>query len=339
MRDPLQPVHPYFAGYTPDSNLPYYPDPSLPKLIADLLAFCDAYEPFLVSVGVLDHHFRDPGLRIARVSAILSPYDKLKCWLESLRERVPPEPAKSKDKYGKCVPSIESRVREAISHLEGVMPDSKFLWGPAIHDAEDVKRWNAESQHAVQTVRSCKHDLGQLLPDRDHGPSQPTQFVAIPAVLASDLTRSDVAATTHVDTDASKKPKSRGRSGVPQAEAENRVRDWLKENAKKNPDAVTRDEVAKAIGVSGGAVSKTSAWKVFRDGRKARRKPVERPIPLTKKMEAVIPSDIELPDELAALMEEQEKEMAEENRRQERRHMARRNKSATVSLDAIASGV
>jgi hypothetical protein len=44
-------------------------------------------------------------------------------------------------------------------------------------------------------------------------------------------------------------PPGKGSKGIPLAEAEVRVRDWLVKNAKDNPDAVTRDQVARATGV------------------------------------------------------------------------------------------
>jgi hypothetical protein len=45
-----------------------------------------------------------------------------------------------------------------------------------------------------------------------------------------------------------------------------------------------------------------------------------REIPLTEAMQAAIPADCEDPGELAALIEEQQRELAEESRRQRRRH-------------------
>ncbi len=108
--------------------------------------------------------------------------------------------------------------------------------------------------------------------------------------------------------------------GIPLAEAEVRVREWLKANAKANPAAITRDAVAKGTGISAGQVSNTSAWKAFRDRRNAESKPKAREVPLTDAMRSVVPSDSEKPDELAALMEEQATDEAEQERRHKRRH-------------------
>jgi hypothetical protein len=112
--------------------------------------------------------------------------------------------------------------------------------------------------------------------------------------------------------------KAGGRKGVPQAEAEIRVRKWLSENAKENPAGITRDAVAAGTGVSAGSVSNTSAWKAFKERRDAESKPVPREVPLTDKMEVVMSADCARPDERAALMEEQRKEQeADEKRRHE----------------------
>lgn len=107
---------------------------------------------------------------------------------------------------------------------------------------------------------------------------------------------------------------------VTRAEAEQRVRAWLLEHAKDDPFGVTRDAVAKETGVSAGMVSNTNAWKAFQQQRKARTKPGERAIPLSDQMKARIPADCATPDELAELIEEQEREQAEEERRHKRRH-------------------
>lgn len=108
--------------------------------------------------------------------------------------------------------------------------------------------------------------------------------------------------------------------GIPLAEAEVRVRDWLAANAKDNPAAITRDAVAAGTAVSAGTVSKTAAWKAFRERRDAEVKPVARDVSLTDAMQAVVPADCAAPAELAALIEEQSAEMADESRRHKRRH-------------------
>lgn len=118
-------------------------------------------------------------------------------------------------------------------------------------------------------------------------------------------------------------PESRkpaGRKGVPLAEAEIKVRDWLAKHAKDKPAGITRDAVAAGTGVSGGQISNTAAWKAFRERRDAQAKPGARNIPLTDAMLAVIPSDCAKPDELAELIEEQQLEAAEQNRHAKRRH-------------------
>lgn len=110
------------------------------------------------------------------------------------------------------------------------------------------------------------------------------------------------------------------RKRIPRAEAEILVREYLAKHAKARPASVTRDAVAANTGVSGGMVSETAAWKAFRDRRSAQTKPAVREVPLTETMQAVVPADCAPPDELVALIEEQEKERAEEMRRHKRRH-------------------
>lgn len=109
--------------------------------------------------------------------------------------------------------------------------------------------------------------------------------------------------------------KKQGKSRVPKDEAEIRVRDWLLDHARENPANVTRDAVAAGTGVSAGGVSGTAAWRAFRERRDAVSNPVERNVPLTDGMLAAVPGDDSMPDELAALIEEQQREAAEDARR------------------------
>lgn len=114
--------------------------------------------------------------------------------------------------------------------------------------------------------------------------------------------------------------KVRGRNRIPKAETESRIRDWLTKHAKENPASITRDAVAAGTGLSAGKVSNSDAWKAFRDRRDAEAKPAARNVPLSATMQAAIPADCPRPDELAALIEEQKAEEAEESRRHKRRH-------------------
>ncbi|HJZ53636.1 MAG TPA: hypothetical protein VKE74_01680, partial [Gemmataceae bacterium] len=123
------------------------------------------------------------------------------------------------------------------------------------------------------------------------------------------------------------KPGGKRQKPISRAEAEVLVREWLAQHAKDNPTDVTRDGIAAGTGVSTGMVSTTTAWKVFRDRRAAEAKPMAREVPLSEKMEAVIPANCPNPAELAALIEEQEREKAEEDRLPERRHKRRHKPS------------
>jgi hypothetical protein len=117
------------------------------------------------------------------------------------------------------------------------------------------------------------------------------------------------------------KPKPTGRrKGTPREEAEILVREWLMKNAKDDPASITRDAVHVGTGISTGQISQTAAWKAFIERRNAEAKPRAREIPLTDTMQAVVPDDYAKPDELAALIEEQRLDEAEENRRHKRRH-------------------
>ena len=110
-----------------------------------------------------------------------------------------------------------------------------------------------------------------------------------------------------------------GRRGVPLAEANILVRDWLMQHAKDDPASITRDAVAKGAGVSPASVSRTAAWKAFRERRDAEKKPRRRERSLTDGMLSTIPSKVKRPEELIHLIEEQRREMLEEERRYKRR--------------------
>ena len=91
--------------------------------------------------------------------------------------------------------------------------------------------------------------------------------------------------------------------GIPQAETNVLVRDWLDENAKINLDKVTRDRIADGTGASKGSVSNSAAWKAFTAERKKRSTSKLREVPLTDEMLAVIPDDRKPGRELSQLDE------------------------------------
>jgi hypothetical protein len=109
-------------------------------------------------------------------------------------------------------------------------------------------------------------------------------------------------------------PKADRSKRIPLAEAEVRVREWLKKYAKRNPAAITRDMVAVGADVSTASVSRTAAWQAFRQKRDAKAKPRVREVPLTRGMLSVLKGDDGRDAELAALIEEQRADMAEETR-------------------------
>ena len=115
------------------------------------------------------------------------------------------------------------------------------------------------------------------------------------------------------------KPKGKKAKGVPLAEANIKVRDWLQENATNDPASITRDAVADGTRVSKGGVSKTSAWKTFRELRDAEVTPRVRKVRLTDTMQASVPANSVRCDELAATIKEQQQELADEARSHKRR--------------------
>jgi hypothetical protein len=131
---------------------------------------------------------------------------------------------------------------------------------------------------------------------------------------SSPSTSTPPAGTQHGEGE---KPRAGRSKGIPLAEAEVRVSEWLEKNAKGNPAAITRDAVAAGTGVSTASVSRTAAWQAFRKKRDAVAKPRVREVPLTRGMLSVMKGDdgrdAEL-DELASLIEEQRADMAEETR-------------------------
>jgi hypothetical protein len=117
------------------------------------------------------------------------------------------------------------------------------------------------------------------------------------------------------------------RRRISKAEAEVLVRDWLAENAKGAPDAVTRDAVAAGTGVSAGLVSRTAAWRAFAAERRRRR---GKEVALTDKMLAIVPAKARTPEqeaELAELVRQQQAEEVEQIVRHSRRHGRRHGSS------------
>ncbi len=188
----------------------------------------------------------------------------------------------------------------------------------------DPSRWSPEEQGESEFAEPGKSDeagkaTAAELDAGKKGEGELPLLEKTPAKLDGGMNRSDNL-TPEPRRDEGKTLAQRRFRGVSLDEAEIRVREWLATNAKENPGSITRDAVSKGTDVSAGQVSNTSAWKVFAARKKAKSKPGPRNVPLTERMEVVIPSDCERPDELAELIEEQEKEKAEDERRKKRRH-------------------
>ena len=144
------------------------------------------------------------------------------------------------------------------------------------------------------------------------------------AVLSDGVPSSSITESPGSDGNT---PAESNRRGIPRAEAEILVRDWLAKHAKENPAGITRDAVAAGTGVSTGMVSKTAAWKAFRERRDAEAKPGAREVPLSEQLEAVIPVgtsgklvSVERDALLNQLIRDQDADKAEQERRHDRRH-------------------
>jgi hypothetical protein len=174
---------------------------------------------------------------------------------------------------------------------------------------------NTHDSNALCRVAKHLHHLAQK-----YAPLEVAHCCTVPG-QPKHFTKSEVLRNIQEFQKAVKPTAPAGRlKGIPFTEAEVRVREWLAANAKADPANITRDAVAVGAGVSSGQVSKTAAWKAFRERRDSEAKPGAREVPLTDPMQAAMPSDCERPDEIAALIEEQKKEEAEQERRHKRRH-------------------
>jgi hypothetical protein len=93
---------------------------------------------------------------------------------------------------------------------------------------------------------------------------------------------------------------------VPKAEAEHRIRQWLRVHAAADPESVTVDDVVAGTGVSRGAVSQSGPWQAFEGERKKRRAGGERAIPLDKVLLGRPDDSQDTPFEIASRHEDEE---------------------------------
>lgn len=149
------------------------------------------------------------------------------------------------------------------------------------------------------------------------------QLALVPPPAVLEARRQESSANSPADANRALLDKAKG---IPASEAEVRVREWLAANAKADPASITRDAVAAGAGVSGGAVSKSAAWKAFRQRRDADSTPVPREVPLSNAMLVNIPA-VGDAEELDALIRQQaeddasdERGQGKKSRRHERRH-------------------
>jgi hypothetical protein len=264
-------------------------------------------------------------------------YDELAKWEQTPeRFRDPKLPAILAEDHAH--PDV-SRLRSLARRL---WPNRKFDRETVQAVADEVRNLTGKNPHEVDALRLGEviRILEPLKDERElqgggassHALSPPTSPGGAALSPPTSPGGAGGKAESLLDQPKAAEEPARSRKRIPRAEAEIRVRDWLAKNAKENPAGVTRDAVAKGTGVSTGQVSGTAAWQAFAERRKADTKLMPREIPLTETMEAVVKSDCPTPYEqaasreiadlkvIAALVVEQQKEEAEQDRRHKRRH-------------------
>jgi hypothetical protein len=114
----------------------------------------------------------------------------------------------------------------------------------------------------------------------------------------------------------SKPPTRKRRSSLNSAAINLVVADWLRQHA-TDPFAVRIREVARAVGVSLGAVASSPAWRAFESRRRELRPKAKREVPLVDELLAVLPAR-DRTDELEQLIREQEADRRRDERRSRR---------------------
>ena len=196
------------------------------------------------------------------------------------------------DTFDQLLKAASDELNEVDSIIQGVAGDRTVYYG------------------SETTTRL--HELAESTTPRLH----PLISPALPPAPAVD------SPPTEIVKSEGGTPQTGRKRGIPLAEAEILVGDWLKKKARnENASCITRDEVAGETGVSTGQVSKTVAWRAFDTERKKKAKPGPREVPLSEEMQARIPADCTDPALLASLIEEQEKERKQDEK--PRRHKLR----------------
>jgi hypothetical protein len=177
--------------------------------------------------------------------------DVLSHFMHILTERTAPRFAERcalvRSAVGMCSETLQLRLAQC-----GVPLSSDA--GAAIHDWEESRTpWPI---YPNVEIRPSTSDTPRV--------DLPPPTGSTPAQLTPETQQSDT-----------KRPKVR------REEAEVRVRNWLKETAKDDPEAVSLRAVAKGTGVSVGGVANTSAWQAFENERKKRASGTPRSVPLT----------------------------------------------------------
>jgi hypothetical protein len=132
--------------------------------------------------------------------------------------------------------------------------------------------------------------------------------------------------TTADGVTATNTPATSARRGIPKAEAEVLVAEYLTKHGKPDPWAVSISQIEAATGVPRSSINRLPVWKVFHAERKKRRAGKVRTVRLTDDMQAIIPDGATGRDEvLETLIREQEDDMAEEDNSHARRGRSRRS--------------
>ncbi|VTR97587.1 unnamed protein product [Tuwongella immobilis] len=166
------------------------------------------------------------------------------------------------------------------------------------------------NQHPKPPVEHLYHHYCDLLASLDLVANQPKSAAADPPTVP-------IPALDSIQPKRSKPVRNR----LSAAETNQRVSEWLCENAKGNLQAISSQQIADAIGASKAAVIASKVWKLFHQGRLSTCPPKKREVPLTDQMMATIHQrESKTPDELVAEkeLEQLTKQQADEMRRDRR---------------------
>jgi len=162
-------------------------------------------------------------------------------------------------------------------------------------------------------------DPGPVPPPTPTTPPTPPTATADPGPAPTPAPSSTPPPTATAPPTPPTPPTRKRRSSLNSAAINLAVADWLRQHA-TDPFEVRIRTVARAVGVSLGAVAGSAAWRAFNAQRRKLRPKAKREVPLTDGLLAVLPA---LPardrtDELEQLIREQEADRRRDERRSRR---------------------